>query len=146
MRGSAVVQVREPDGLEAILRLGALWQRIGAEPLRQTQQGTLYKRDRDRVAEDPVLAAPVADALTRLPELSSFWLALAQQIGLIAPDPAGERLLAAEPEFWNDNAVHLPYMIATAWLSARSWAELEHLARRTTRRAKPFPICASRSC
>ena len=51
-----VGQVRESDGLEPILRLGALWQRAGAEPIRQTQQGTLYKRDRERVAEDPVLA------------------------------------------------------------------------------------------
>ena len=57
-----VSQVRESDGLEPILRLGALWQRVGAEPLRQTQQGTLYKRDRDRLAEDPVLAGPIADA------------------------------------------------------------------------------------
>ncbi len=32
-------QVRETDGLEPILRLGALWQRAGAEPIRQTQQG-----------------------------------------------------------------------------------------------------------
>jgi hypothetical protein len=139
LRGSAVVQVREADGLEAILRLGALWQRVGAEPLRQTQQGTLYKRDRDRIADDPVLAAPVADELTRLPELSMFWLALAQQIGLIAPDPAGERLLAAEPEFWNDNAIHLPYMIATAWLSARAWAELEHLGAPDTATSKSLP-------
>ena len=61
-----VSQIRESDGLEPILRLGALWQRVGAEPLRQTHQGTLYKRDRDRVAEDPVLACPVADALEPL--------------------------------------------------------------------------------
>ena len=58
-----VGQVRESDGLEPILRLGALWQRAGAEPIRQTQQGTLYKRDRERVEEDPVLAGPIADAL-----------------------------------------------------------------------------------
>ena len=65
-----VSQVRESDGLEPILRLGALWQRIGAEPLRQTNQGTLYKRDRDRLAEDPVLAGPIADALETLARLA----------------------------------------------------------------------------
>ena len=59
-------QVREPDGLEAVLRLAALWQRVGAEPLRQTQQGVLYKRDRDRIELDAVLASPVADALVAL--------------------------------------------------------------------------------
>ena len=65
-----VRQVRESDGLEPILRLGALWQRVGAEPLRQTNQGTLYKRDRDRLTEDPVLACSIADALKPLAPLA----------------------------------------------------------------------------
>src|SRR5262249_32934974 len=46
--------VREADGLEPVLRLAALWQRIDELPLRQTQQGTLYKRDRERLEDDPV--------------------------------------------------------------------------------------------
>jgi hypothetical protein len=120
-----VGQVRESDGLEPILRLGALWQRVGAEPLRQTIQGTLYKRDRDRIADDPVLLSPIADALkpiTRSPEL---WLELACRVGLVEPDSSGERILAAAPEFWTDNAVHLPQMIATKWLGLETWQELE---------------------
>ncbi len=74
--GGPVGQVRESDGLEPVLRLGALWQRAVAEPIRQTQQGLLYKRDRDRVAEDPVLAGPIADAMASLPDLAALWLAL----------------------------------------------------------------------
>ncbi len=70
-------QIREPDGLEAILRLAALWQRVGAEPLRQTGQGMLYKRDRDRIDLDPVLKAPIADAFIQLPDSPALWLALA---------------------------------------------------------------------
>jgi len=120
-----VSQIRESDGLESILRLGALWQRVGAEPLRQTQQGTLYKRDRDRLADDPVLAGPIADALKPLPDASALWLALARHVGLIELDPAGERLLAAPPEFWTDNAVHLPQMIATGWMALQTWEERE---------------------
>ena len=85
-----VSQVRESDGLEPILRLGALWQRVGAEPLRHTNQGTLYKRDRDRLADDPVLAGPISDALKPLPDSPMLWLALARRIGLIAPDAAGD--------------------------------------------------------
>ena len=57
------------------------WGRSGsgsaAEPLRQTQQGTLYKRDRDRLTEDPVLACPIADALKPLARLPELWLELA---------------------------------------------------------------------
>lgn len=118
-----VGQVRESDGLEPVLRMGALWQRALAEPIRQTQQGTLYKRDRDRVLEDPVLAGSIADAMAPLPDLAALWLALARRIGLIEADASGQRLMAAAPDFWFDNAVHLPQMIATGWLSLRDWHE-----------------------
>jgi len=118
-----VSQIRESDGLEPILRLGALWQRVRAEPLRQTLQGTLYKRDRDRLTDDSVLAGPIADALKPLPDPSALWLGLARQVGLIELDPAGDRLLAAPPEFWTDNAVHLPQMIANGWMRLQVWEE-----------------------
>jgi hypothetical protein len=121
----AVRQIRESDGLEPILRLGALWQRVGTEPLRQTHQGTLYKRDRDRLMEDSVLACGIADALRPLGQLPSLWLELAYHVGLIKPDPTGERLLAARAEFWTENAVHLPQMIAAGWLGLQAWTELE---------------------
>ena len=110
--------------------MGALWQRVGAEPIRQTHQGTLYKRDRDRLAEDPVLACPIADALKPLARLPELWLELACQVGLVERDPSGERLLAAAAEFWTDNAVHLPQMIATGWLGLQAWQELRTGVRR----------------
>ena len=78
-----ISEIREADGLEAVLRLAALWQRVGAEPLRQTQQGVLYKRDRDRIDLDPVLAGPIADSFVPLPDSPSLWLALARRVGLI---------------------------------------------------------------
>jgi hypothetical protein len=118
-----VNQVREADGLEPILRLGALWQRVGAEPLRQTRQETLYKRDQERIERDPVLISPITDSLGPLPHSGKFWLAVARHVGLVKPDPMGGRLLAAPPEFWTDNGVHLPQMIATAWMAEQSWQE-----------------------
>jgi hypothetical protein len=120
-----VGHARESDGLEPILRLGALWQRVGAEPLRQTNQGTLYKRDRDRLADDPVLLHPIADAIKPISRSPELWLELACKVGLVEPDSTGERILAASPEFWTDNAVHLPQMIATKWLGLEAWQELE---------------------
>ena len=62
--------------------------------MRQTQQGVLYKRDRDRIDLDPVLAAPIADSFVPLPDSPSFWLALARRVGLIELEAGGERLLA----------------------------------------------------
>ncbi len=84
----------------------------------------LYKRDRDRIDLDPVLASPIADSFVPLPDLASFWLSLARRVGLIELEAGGERLLAAPPEFWTENEVHLPQMIATGWLSLPDWCEL----------------------
>ena len=107
-----VQHVREADGLELILRLAAVWQRVEEGPLRQTQQGTLFKRDRERLEDDPVLAGPIADALEPLPDMVALWLGLAQGVGLLVAEPSGERIVAARPEFWSENAIHLPQMIA----------------------------------
>lgn len=122
-RSGPVRQVREADGLEPILRLAVVWQRVADAPLRQTQQGTLYKRDRDRLEDDPVIAGPIADALEPLPDMPAFWLALARGVGLLESEPGSERLSAARPAFWSENAFHLPQMIAQRWLSLRVWHE-----------------------
>jgi hypothetical protein len=119
----SVRQVREADGLEPILRLAAVWQRVAESPLRQTQQGTLYKRDRERMEDDPVLAGPIADALEPLPDMAAFWLALARGVGLLEAEPESDRVVAASPEFWAENAIHLPQMIAVRWLGLRTWHE-----------------------
>jgi hypothetical protein len=118
-------QIREPDGLEAILRLAALWQRVGAEPLRQTGQGALYKRDRDRIDLDPVLKAPIADSFIQLRDAPALWLALARRVGLIELEAEGDRMLAAPPDFWTENEFHLPQMIATGWLNLQTGYEAQ---------------------
>ncbi len=118
-----VRQIREADGLELILRLGAVWQRVQEAPLRRTQQGSLYKRDRDRLEDDPVLAGPVADMIEPLPDMVAFWLALSRGIGLVIDEANSDRIIAAEPEYWSDNAVHLPQMLAVRWLGLRTWHE-----------------------
>jgi hypothetical protein len=119
----AVGQIRETDGIEPIVRLGAIWQRVAVEPLRQTQQGALYKRDLERIEDDVVLSGPINDALEPLSEMPGLWLSLARRVGLVVCDPSGERLHAVSPEFWTENAVHLPQMIATSWLGLRDWCE-----------------------
>ena len=122
-RVGEVRMIREADGLEPIVRMAALWQRVAEAPLRQTQQGTLYKRDRDRLEDDPVLAGPIADALEPLPDMVPLWIALATGLGLIAPEPGTDRIVAAADDYWGENAVHLPQMIAARWLGLRTWHE-----------------------
>lgn len=115
--------IRESDGLEPILRLAALWQRLDEAPLRQTMQNSLYKRDRERLEDDPALAGPIADALEPLPDMADLWLALARGVGLIAAEVGSDRIVAARPDYWSENAVHLPQMIASRWLGLRDWHE-----------------------
>ncbi|WP_435017570.1 helicase-associated domain-containing protein [Tundrisphaera sp. TA3] len=118
-----VRQARETDGLEPILRLSAAWQRIEEAPLRQTLQGTFFKRDRERLEDDPVLAGPITDSLEPLPDMAPLWVALARGVGLVVPEPNSDRLVAARPDFWGENAFHLPQMVATRWLGLRQWHE-----------------------
>ena len=118
-----VRQVRESDGLEPVLRLAAVWQRIEESPIRQTQQGTFFKRDRERLEDDPVLAGPITDAIEPLPDMALLWIALARSVGLVVPEAGSDRLVAARPDFWGENAVHLPQMVATRWLALRDWHE-----------------------
>jgi hypothetical protein len=120
----AAQQVREADGLELVLRLASLWQRLGDGPARQTQQGTLYKRDRDRLEEDAGLAGPIADALEPLPDLVPLLLSLAERVGLVVVGPGGERLDPAPADYWAEHGVHLSHMLATAWLGLTSWHEV----------------------
>lgn len=119
-----VRQVRETDGLELILRLSALWQRLEDAPLRTTQQGDLYKRDRDRLEEDSVLGGPPADSIEPMPDPVRLLLLLAERIGLMIAASDRERLDPAPADFWSDNGVHLPTMVSHAWLSLGDWSEL----------------------
>jgi hypothetical protein len=136
----AVRQVRENDGLEPILRLAALWQRVDESPLRQTQQGVLYKRDRDRLEEDPALSGPITDALAPLPEAPALWLALARGIGLLIDEPGTDRVVAAPAGYWAEHAVHLPQMIAACWLGLREDDAAEG------RREEARPVAAAPAC
>ena len=121
---TTIRHVRETDGLEPILRLAALWQKVDDAALRRTQQGTLYKKDRERIEDDSVLGGPIADSLEPLPDMGPLWLALARTIGLVIDEANSDRTVAAPAEYWAENAVHLPQMVASAWLGLRGWHEV----------------------
>jgi hypothetical protein len=98
--------VREADGLEWVLRLAVLWQQVWASPLRRTQQGGFFKRDTERLGQDPLLNAPPADHLVELPDTGFFIEALAERLGIVRiadgevragtlPAPRGDGLAAA---------------------------------------------------
>src|SRR5207237_3550707 len=75
--------IHEADGLEWPLRLAVVWQEVAAAPMRRTQQGDFFKRDVDRLRDDPVLNSAPADAVTELPDISLFTAALAVAEGVV---------------------------------------------------------------
>jgi hypothetical protein len=92
-------QPREADGLDWPLRLSVFWQQVAAAPLRRTTTGELFKRDLERLKQDPLLAPPPADALVEAPDLPFLAAALAQAEGLVH-DEAGELVAATVPADW----------------------------------------------
>lgn len=117
----SAVREREADGWEPILRVAAAWQRLREAPLRRTQSGTLYKRDRERIEDDPALAGAIADAIEPLPSSPLFWLDLARASRIALDEPGTDRIVAAPAADWSEHAVHLPQLLAIAWLNADRW-------------------------
>ena len=109
--------VRESDGLEPVLRLAALWQLASASPLKRTRLGDLYKRDRQRLDDDPALAGPIADAIREPVDPVSIWLNLGRAVGLLIDEPESDRTVAAPASHWAEHGVHLPKMIAARWIA-----------------------------
>lgn len=116
----SVRQIREADGREPALRLAALWQRVVDSPLRSTQSGALYKRDRERLRTDPCLTGPIADALYPLPDPLHLWLELAVSLGLLQ---TGQRIEAAPASFWTEHGAFFSRKVAICWLSLQTWHE-----------------------
>jgi hypothetical protein len=98
---SPSANVQEADGLEWLLRLAVLWQRIASAPLRRTQQGGFFKRDLERLEQDPLLNGAPADHLAELPDLALFLTSLAEQEGIVQ-EVEGEVRAGKLPAAWED--------------------------------------------
>ncbi|MDX2035109.1 MAG: helicase-associated domain-containing protein [Isosphaeraceae bacterium] len=120
----SVRQTRRCDGLEVILRLAAVWQRVSESPMRRTMSGSFFKRDRERLEDDPAIVGPIADSLEPMPDMALLWVELAEAVGMVLPEIGTDRLVAAPADYWSDNAVHLPQMVAVRWLASSMWHEL----------------------
>src|SRR5262249_55434812 len=88
--------VHEADGLDWPMRLAVLWQQIAAGPLRRTQQGDFFKRDTERLQNDPLLSGQG--------ELKDAGL-LTVELGLIEGlirESDGELSAAGLPSIWDE--------------------------------------------
>jgi hypothetical protein len=110
----------EADGLEWLLRLGVLWQQACAGPFRRTQQGGLFKRDVERLEQDPLLNGPPPDRLADVRDPGFLLACLAEQVGVLQPAD-GELRAGALPASWDEG---LPQALVSLWVELhrlRGW-------------------------
>jgi hypothetical protein len=75
------LSLREADGFEWLIRLGVLWQQVGATPLRLTTQGQFFKKDWDRLRVGLLAEAPHCPAA--IPDLGPALVDLGLALGLL---------------------------------------------------------------
>jgi hypothetical protein len=128
----------ESDGLEWLLRLGVLWQQVAGAPLRRTQQGGFFKRDLERLEQDPLLNSPPADQLTPVPDLGFLLAALADQEGILQ-DTDGELRAAGLPAAWETGLPQSLASLYSALFLVRGWSPLDGWKGAEEMVGNPFP-------
>jgi Helicase conserved C-terminal domain len=118
-----VRNIRESDGLEFILRVAVLWERIAQSPIRLTQDTTLFKRDKERLASDPVLTTPMFDAPAPIPDIGYLAIVLGKQLNLLVADQEGEMLRAQLGTLWLQGVHTLQRRIWQGLMTARAWSD-----------------------
>jgi hypothetical protein len=130
--------VREADGLEWILRLAVLWQQVSVAPLRRTQQGGFFKRDMERLGQDPLLNGPPADRQGDVPDLGFFIEALAERLGVVMVSD-GEVRADSLPAAWAEGLAAALEGIYAELPGLRAWNPLDGWRGGEVVSANPFP-------
>lgn len=132
--------VHTSDGLEWLLRLGALWQQLRAAPIRLTQANALFKRDQTRLHDDALLGSPLSEPVVEVPDAAILVMAMGMATGLFVPEE-GELRAGPFSESWNAG---LTAMIAEIWSGLPAiahWDPIRGYYIAETR--EPFPIVAT---
>ncbi len=130
--------IQEADGLEWLLRLAVLWQKVHAAPLRRTLNGDFFKRDLERLQQDPLLSAAPADRLADVPDLPFLTVALAELQGVVVQSD-GELRSGPLPASWDNG---LADALETLWLDLlhlSAWTPLDGWRAGESAAGNPFP-------
>jgi hypothetical protein len=130
--------VLESDGLEWLLRLGVLWQQASAAPLRRTQQGAFFKRDLERLEQDPLLNGPAVDRLEDAPDLGYLLAALGELVGILRPGD-GELQAGVLPASWEQGLPDAIESLFSALFRVRGWTPQEGWKGAEEMVGNPFP-------
>jgi hypothetical protein len=139
------LQPQEADGLEWPLRLAVLWQQVAASPLRRTQQGGFFKRDFDRLTQDPLLSAPPHERLADLPDVGLLVEALAEHEGVLR-EAGGETRAASLLDSW---AQGLAAVLESLWAGLpllQTWNSRDGYRGPDAAGGNPFPSAYLLAC
>ena len=131
--------IRQGDGLEWLLRTAVAWSRVAADPLRLTQQQSLFKRDLQRFQTDELLASPFAEQLIDLTDPGLLALGLAVASDLIEED-AGEFRARPTPFVWTKNLLGALLHLWQGLFAIETWDPVNGY--RADRRRQCFPSVA----
>ena len=118
--------------------MAVLWQQTKSAPLRRTQQGDFFKRDLERLGQDPLLSGPPADRLADVPDLGFFIAVLAEREGILV-EAEGEVRAGALPAAWESG---LGPALESLWSQLprlRAWNPLDGWRGGEAPAGNPFP-------
>ena len=130
--------IHESDGLEWLLRMAVLWQQTADVPLRRTQQGDFFKRDLERVGQDPLLNGPPADRLTDVPDMGFLTAALAEREGVLT-EAEGEIRAGALPSVWESGLASSLESLWSQLPRVRAWNPIDGWRGGEAPAGNPFP-------
>lgn len=116
---------RVADGWEMPIRLAALWRIAWQAPIKRTLQNTLFKRDAERLLEDPVLGAPLLDAPANLPQPGLLAFEAATGLGWLAADEDAYGPADSLVRLVGDDPFTLLKRIAARLLVVEEWNEID---------------------
>ncbi len=112
------------DGLEFPTRLGALWQGATESPYRLTQAGDFYKRDSDRLANDPLLSAPISENQACPPDFALLIAAMGRQEGVLRSEE-NDWAVGDFPKRWDAGTGETLASLFAATQSVTRWGPKE---------------------
>jgi hypothetical protein len=136
--------VQQADGLEWLLRVAVLWQQVSASPLRQTMQGGFFKRDLDRLTQDPLLNAAPPDRIVDIPDPGLLVAALAEALGIVA-EVDGELRAAGLPSSWEHGLSAALEQLWAVLPLAKTWNSRDGYRPDSTG-GNPFPSAQLLAC
>lgn len=115
---------READGWELPVRLALFWRIAARAPIKRTQQNLLFKRDRERIVKDPLLASSMQDSQVPLEDLGMLVYDLAARQGWLVAEGDEQSPNGPLAQTWPGDLEALLLSIARDYLAVENWNEL----------------------